>query len=76
MSSKRVYHIIGFEAGQSLEVRLHLNDLIDDNPLDYEYIYKLQEEIDSILDLKVKESMFVSLSRDNVADRGVILRIS
>ena len=41
-----------------------------------EYMYAIQEETDKILDLKVNESMYVSLNRDNSDCKGVICRIS
>lgn len=74
--SLRKYIVVGFEMGTRVEVTISLSDLLKDYPNGYECMYALQEETDKILDLKVNETMFVSLNRDNVDCKGVICRIS
>lgn len=72
MLTKRKYKVIG----EYLDEVLSFNDLFLDRVNDYEYIYALQEVADDIMDLKVSQSMFVQLSRDDKDVKGVLIRIS
>lgn len=72
MLTKRKYKVIG----EDLDEVLSFNDLFLDRVNDYEYIYALQEVADDIMDLKVSQSMFVQLSRDDKDVKGVLIRIS
>lgn len=72
MLTKRKYRVIG----EDLDEVLSFNDLFLDRANDYEYIYTLQEVADDIMDLKLSQSMFVQLSRDNKDVKGVLIRVS
>lgn len=72
MLTKRKYRVIG----EDLDEVLSFNDLFLDRANDYEYIYTLQEVADDIMDLKVSQSMFVQLSRDDKDVKGVLIRVS
>lgn len=77
--SKRAYALVGFERGTPLSRQeIPLEELITENNKEgeYEYIYALREELDSILDLKEGEAKYVKLDRDDSESLGVILRIS
>lgn len=76
MNSTRSYLITGYEGSVRLSEKLSLKSLLNIKKDDYEYIYAIQEDTDKILDLKVNETMYVSLNRDNVNDKGVLLRVS
>ena len=76
LNSSRKYTIIGFEDGGIINETISLFTLLKPHRDGYEYIYALQEETDDILDLKVNQTMYVSLNRDNVNFKGVICRIS
>jgi len=49
-------------------------DLIREHKNGFEYIYSLQEKIDSVLDLKVDESMYFNANRDNEVGKGIVTR--
>ena len=73
MITKREFRLIGL----GIDKDLTLNELFGKNQDDYEYIYALQEDYgDEILDLKVTESLFVQLNRDDINDKGVLVRVS
>lgn len=76
MYSKRKYSISGFENGHPVNFQLTIQDLITNKDDAFESLYAIQEETDKVLDLKVDETMFVSLNRDNKNCKGVLLRIS
>ncbi len=72
MITKRKFKLVGF----GIDTELTFNDLFLDRENDYEYIYALQEITDEILDLKVCQSLFVQLNRDDINDKGVLVRVS
>lgn len=49
--------------------------LIEDRNNDSETIYSLQDIIDKIMDLKVKEYLFFQPNRDDDNSKGIITRI-
>lgn len=75
--SKRKYTIAIADAeGLSLE-RISLNSLIEKgrgNQNEYEYIYALTDILDSVLDLKVDESIYFQPNRDDKTSKGIIRR--
>lgn len=75
MSSKRAYTVAGFENGHFVRFELSIKDLVEDKEDSFESLYAIQEEVDEILDLKVDETLSVSLNRDNKNCKGILLRI-
>lgn len=73
MYSKRKFSVVGFEAGHELRTEITVNQLFDKKE-DTELIYTLQEITDKVLDMKVGETLFIDLNRDNEQSKGVILR--
>ncbi len=76
MNSSRKYNIVGFEYGEVINETLTLFQLLKPYKDGFEYIYAVQEETDNILDLKVNETINISLNRDNKDCKGVICRIA
>ena len=73
MNTNRVYKVTGFENNSVTTIRLSLEELLKDNGT--ELNYTLQEDLDSILDLKSGQATYIRLSRDNYEDLGVIKRM-
>ena len=73
MNTNRVYKVTGFENNSVTTIRLSLEELLKDNGT--ELNYTLQEDLDSILDLKSGQAKYIRLSRDNYEDLGVIKRM-
>ena len=73
MNTNRVYKVTGFENNSVTTIRLSLKELLKDNGT--ELNYALQEDLDSILDLKSGQAKYIRLSRDNYEDLGVIKRM-
>lgn len=76
--SNRVYEVIGISYGHSFKEKLSLLDLIsNDTDTDTELLYSLQESVDRILDLKIKETIVTKSSRDEKENNiAIVLRIS
>ena len=73
MNTNRVYKVTGFENNSVTTIRISLKELLKDNGT--ELNYALQEDLDSILDLKSGQAKYIRLSRDNYEDLGVIKRM-
>ena len=74
MNSKRSFLVIGVDTGIPFEMLVWLNEIPKEQTL--EVMFTIQDEIDAILDLKVGESMYFQVTRDNANDKGVIVRKS
>jgi hypothetical protein len=70
--SKRVYQLLGFENGHVINMMFGVEDLIFEQ--ETEVMITLRENIDSILDLKIDETISIQIIRDNEFSKGVILR--
>ena len=73
-NSIRKYIVTGIENDSTINKKKTLEELRADD--DLELTYSLQEDLDSILDLKPGLSKYIAISRDNPNDLGVIHRIS
>lgn len=74
MNSKREFKVVVVENGCFGTFNHTLEDLIKSKK-DYEYLYSLRDDIDKVLDLKEKESMYFQPNRDNELAKGIICRI-
>lgn len=75
VNSSRRYSLQISEEGETINKEISLVSLLVHNASDYEYIYSLSDEIDKVLDLKIKESMNFQPNRDNKHSKGIITRI-
>jgi len=74
--SKRKYIVTGFDNCKPFTQEVTFEELVSSKVNNYEFIYTLQEDLDSILDLKVGQSLYVKTTRDGSEDLGVICRIA
>lgn len=56
--SKRKYTVVGFDNSIHFTYLLSFEELVDNKINNYEFIYTLQEDLDSILDLKVGQRIW------------------
>lgn len=73
--SKRKFIVVGVEIDEDFRFEIELEKLLTKDEEATEVMYSLQDEIDSVLDLKKGESMFFRANRDNENCKGIILRI-
>lgn len=74
MPSTRKYKVVGLEGSQEFVTQFTAEDLFSRQ--ETEVMYSLQGETDKILDLRVGQSIFVNVNRDNSEYKGVVLRTS
>lgn len=74
MISKRKFTVVGFEPGCDIKFNITLDEIFL-NTDDVESIYAIREDVEEILGLKIGETLFVNLSRDDKNSLGVIKRI-
>lgn len=77
MISKRKYLVVMIDrqTGNVTKETLSLEELLDQKQ-EYEYIYSLQENIDSYLDMPVGKASHFQPNRDNDLEIGLILRLA
>ena len=73
MASFRKFRVIGFEGKSEVLHHFTAKDLFCEDQ-ETELMFSMQMETDSILDLKVGQSKFINISRDNSEHKGVIIR--
>lgn len=75
--SKRTYIVTGIEVNQPVTFKTTAIELITGKGKNEgtEVLYSLQMDVDRILDLKQRQSMYISLNRDNSESLGVIHRV-
>ena len=79
-SYRRYKVVMTFNSGDTEELELDLEELmegnnVDDSVGDFEYIYAMQDVMDDILDLKKSEMLRFYTCRDHKAEGiGVIVR--
>lgn len=77
-SSQRVFLFVFVEVGELTRDTLTLEELFmlsEEQGEEFEYLYSLTDEIDTILDLKVNENIYIQGNRDNKHSKGVLTRI-
>ena len=76
--TNRNYLIVGFENGNEFRVKYSLEELLSNSSDDTELLYTIQDNyINSIIDLKVRETIYIESSRDNSFGCGcVVCRLS
>lgn len=75
MKGLRVYHLVGFEYDNTLNIEVDLQDLFCPRKDDSEVIYTLCEELPRILDMNVGELLYVNTNRGIAECKGVLKRI-
>ena len=76
INSIRKYRIAGFESGEGFSAEYYLNELLSESN-DTEFMYSLQNDIDTLMDLPIDGFYETFCNRDNktVANRIIIWRI-
>jgi len=77
INTGREWKLLGFEYSTSFEETYTLETLLTKDVNGTEVLYSLQErnQLDLILEMKVGETLFVSVNRDTPDNRGVLLRV-
>jgi hypothetical protein len=72
--SKRMFKVVGFENLDYINENFSLGFLLSNNTdTDTEWLYTLQEDVDSIIDLKVGETYLTKSTRDGAKFNDVIV---
>ena len=74
--SKRKFRVVLIDGNSFHENTISFDQLIGKLSSVDEYFFAMQECIDSILDLKLNESMYFRPNRDDKNSKGIIMRIS
>lgn len=73
-SSRHYKVVMVLSDGNTIELELHLEELMKGNPnsngSDFEYVYAMQSVMDGILDLKLEEMLSFKINRD-VPEEGI-----
>lgn len=72
MISNRTYKVVGLDEADTVTKTYSLKELLNDDGL--ELTYALQEDLDSILDMKEGQSKYIRVTRDG-ENLGVIKRL-
>lgn len=75
LNTKRKYIATWIEGADSATEHFDLSDIIEENKIDYEYLYAIRDDLDKILDLKEGQIIHFQFNRDNKDSQGVIKRI-
>lgn len=76
--TRRLYKLVWIENGDLCDKTANLEHLFTEPSgmgSAFEYIYAVQDEIDTILDLKLGDQLPMQFNRDNPNSKGVIARI-
>ena len=76
--TNRRYKIVGFENGIEFKEEYSLEELLSNSSDDTELLYSIQDDyINSVIDLRVKETICIKSSRDNsIGCDCVVVRLS
>lgn len=74
LNSKREYRVLLVENGNDTSIYQSLKNILADDGA--EVNYAMQEIIDSILDLKVGESLYFQPNRDDRNSKAIIFRLT
>lgn len=75
LNSVRIYLIAYIEDDIATTDTISLERILMEQENEFEYIYALNENIDSILDLKAGERFQMNFNRDNSDSAGFIKRV-
>ncbi len=77
IDSIRKFHCVWVECGETYNIEVTLDSIYEKakNEDDFEYNYAMQDDIDTILDLKPKEVIYFQFNRDNKNAKGIISRL-
>lgn len=75
INTVREYKLLFDAYGETVEITVDLERIINDIENEFEYIYALQDEFDTILDMKKNDIISFQFNRDDAMEKGIIKRI-
>jgi len=79
INTKREYKLLWDVHGETSEETVCLDRIVygedGEEDSEYEYIYALQDDFDTILDLKIDEIIPFQFNRDDKREKGIVKRI-